>query len=153
MLISNWKQVPKTRINQTRNYEICTTESTCESIAIRYIQHAKKNIRINDYELGALETSLFAAGSRGVSIETILSEHNRKTLRFLLGNDIPTWIDRGHNKETRIIIIDDQIVIRKINNAGVISMEIDNNYTVASIYVAEFSKHKKHSMKLENNYD
>lgn len=159
LLIGVWTPIHRDHDNSIRQYYLCSsTAHNCQQTIASFLQGAKRSVKTFNvtYSRDEIGTSIFNIHEH-ISVEALLipSPKAIDSLNFLAGNAIPSWIDTSHKVIKKFIIIDDQIVISGVftftgvNGTSAEAIEVDNNYTIASTYLAEFAKHKKHSWRVD----
>jgi phosphatidylserine/phosphatidylglycerophosphate/cardiolipin synthase-like enzyme len=139
-------------------YQVCFTPGqNCTEIIVELINNAKKSVYIQAYSFTSapIATALVSAKRRGLDIQVLLDKSQIKnnkysSAKFLMNNDIKTWIDYkpaiAHNK---IIIIDNKIVITGSFNFTKAAQErnaenllVINDVDLANIYYMNWLKRK-----------
>jgi len=131
----------------------------CTNAIVEQIDNAKAEIKVQAYSFTSapIAKALLIAHKRGIDVQIILDKSQKKqsysSYTFFNNNGIPVYIDNAHAiAHNKIIIIDKEIVItgsfnftKAAETKNAENVLIIKSKEMASQYLMNWSKHKKHS--------
>lgn len=138
-----------------------------EEAIIDRIDNAKSSIKVQAFSFTSkpIGDALLAAHRNGKTVELVLDQANasdkNSLLRTLNEQGIPAFIDKTHAiAHNKVMIIDDRLVFtgsynftksaQTVNAEN--SLQIDN-VNIASLYVENYTIHKKHSISFDSDLE